>query len=98
MAVERIAGPPEEPRNTMPRVTQPSDIGRVDIHGERAAMAKLHELERTLDRRADAGESRQGEMRFAVYAQDGCREFPSPPIPYCAGPRGIACPPRIPAR
>ena len=38
IAAERIAGPPEA-EEYVPRVTQPSDIGRVDIHGERAAMA-----------------------------------------------------------
>jgi hypothetical protein len=46
-AAERIAGPPEA-EEYVPRVTQPSDIGRVDIHGVRAALERLHKLERHL--------------------------------------------------
>lgn len=50
VAMERAVGPveitEEEPRKI--RVTQPSDIGRVDTKGERAAMKRLHDLEAQL--------------------------------------------------
>jgi hypothetical protein len=51
VAAERIAGTDAVDEPYVPRVTQPSDIGRTD-RGERASMAKLHELERKLEPRA----------------------------------------------
>lgn len=50
VALERAVGPVEvaEEKPHKIRRTEPQDIGRTDVRGERAAMKKLHDLERQM--------------------------------------------------